>query len=348
LLVTNIPSGYSEGHTIIQWPKREQAIVDKSLHMKLNIEQHKDQGSMQVLRKVKLFMIHLCLSQSWYDYYYGYINSLISIVNTCVRQRNSTSITRNDIICIKLQKSTTWEHHHFTKRKIWAYKTISTPPLLWSTCAKPWKWAVMYMCVSGIDFSSFYEFLLDFGTVPTAWYFLFFMLLLLVAYWHYIIIIGGILTLYYYYWWHIDIVLLLLVAHWHCIIIIGGILTLYYYYWWHTDIVYYYWWHTDIVLLLLVAYWHCIIIIGGILTSYYYYWWHTDIVLLLLVAYWHCIIIISGQKLILQRPLHFIIQYYADIHHQYIIEYNVSMPLIIIIQCQYATNNNNTMSVCHQ
>ena len=180
-----------------------------------------------------------------------------------VGQRNSTSITRNDIICIKLQKSTTWEHHHFTKRKIWAYKTISTPPLLWSTCAKPWKWAVMYMCVSGIDFSSFYEFLLDFGTVPTAWYFLFFMLLLLVAYWHYIIIIGGTLTLYYYYWWHIDIVLLLLVAYWHCI-------------------------------LLLVAYWHCIIIIGGILTLYYYYWWHTDIVLLLLVAYWHRIIIISG------------------------------------------------------
>ena len=170
-----------------------------------------------------------------------------------VGQRNSTSITRNDIICIKLQKSTTWEHHHFTKRKIWAYKTISTPPLLWSTCAKPWKWAVMYMCVSGIDFSSFYEFLLDFGTVPTAWYFLFFMLLLLVAYWHYIIIIGGILKLYYYYWWHIDIVLLLLVAHWHCIIIIGGILTLYYYYWWHTDI----------VLLLLVAYWHCILLCIG-------------------------------------------------------------------------------------
>jgi hypothetical protein len=27
-----------------------------------------------------------------------------------------------------------------------------------------------YMCIRGIDFASFYEFIFDFGTVPTVWY----------------------------------------------------------------------------------------------------------------------------------------------------------------------------------
>ena len=138
-----------------------------------------------------------------------------------VGQRNSTSITRNDIICIKLQKSTTWEHHHFTKRKIWAYKTISTPPLLWSTCAKPWQWAVMYVCF-GYRLFLFLRVFIGFWNCSNSMVFLFFMLLLLVAYSHCIIIIGGILTLYYYYWWHTDIVLLLLVAYWHCILLCIG------------------------------------------------------------------------------------------------------------------------------
>jgi hypothetical protein len=35
---------------------------------------------------------------------------------------------------------------------------------------KSWKWAVMNICVMGIDFASSYDFLLDIGTVPTVWY----------------------------------------------------------------------------------------------------------------------------------------------------------------------------------
>ena len=44
----------------------------------------------------------------------------------------------------------------------------------WSACTKPGKWAVMYLCVRGIDFVSFSTiFLLDFGAVPKVRYFIF-------------------------------------------------------------------------------------------------------------------------------------------------------------------------------
>ena len=34
----------------------------------------------------------------------------------------------------------------------------------------------MYLCVSDIDFASFYDFDIDFGIVPTVWYFFIFIL----------------------------------------------------------------------------------------------------------------------------------------------------------------------------
>jgi hypothetical protein len=32
-------------------------------------------------------------------------------------------------------------------------------------------WAVMYLCVRGIDYASFYDLMFCFGIVPTVWYF---------------------------------------------------------------------------------------------------------------------------------------------------------------------------------
>ena len=43
----------------------------------------------------------------------------------------------------------------------------------WSASTKPGNWAVMYLCVKGIHFASFYDFLLDFGTVRTVIFFVF-------------------------------------------------------------------------------------------------------------------------------------------------------------------------------
>ena len=65
--------------------------------------------------------------------------------------------------------------HHFSKR-FWAHKTSLAMPLFyWSACTKPGKWIVMYVVQSGIKFSSVSMIiLLDFGIVPTEWYFLFF------------------------------------------------------------------------------------------------------------------------------------------------------------------------------
>jgi hypothetical protein len=63
----------------------------------------------------------------------------------------------------------------------WAHKTSLTPShfFYWSACTKPGKWDVicMYLYIRGIDFVSFYDFLLTFRTVPTVWCFSFLSLL---------------------------------------------------------------------------------------------------------------------------------------------------------------------------
>ena len=57
---------------------------------------------------------------------------------------------------------------------IWCREDWSDPATLyWSICTKKLKWAVMYLCVSGIDLSLSTTFLLNFGIVPTALYFCF-------------------------------------------------------------------------------------------------------------------------------------------------------------------------------
>jgi hypothetical protein len=42
---------------------------------------------------------------------------------------------------------------------VWVLKTRLTPPLFfhWSACIMPGKWAVVYLCVRGIDYASFYD-----------------------------------------------------------------------------------------------------------------------------------------------------------------------------------------------
>ena len=54
--------------------------------------------------------------------------------------------------------------------EVWAHKTSLTPTTFyWSACTKPEKWAVIYLCVRGIDFASFCNFSIGFW-----WYFWFF------------------------------------------------------------------------------------------------------------------------------------------------------------------------------
>ena len=48
--------------------------------------------------------------------------------------------------------------------KVWAHKTSLIPvTFYWSACTKTWKWAVMHLCVNGIDFASFYDFIFWFS-----------------------------------------------------------------------------------------------------------------------------------------------------------------------------------------
>ena len=52
--------------------------------------------------------------------------------------------------------------------------------MYWSACAHPGNWVVMYTYVIGIDAASVRTiFQLDFGTMPTVWYFCFFIYILL-------------------------------------------------------------------------------------------------------------------------------------------------------------------------
>ena len=49
-------------------------------------------------------------------------------------------------------------------RKVWAHKSsLIHVTLYWSACTKTWKWAVKYLCLSGIDFASFYDFIFWFS-----------------------------------------------------------------------------------------------------------------------------------------------------------------------------------------
>jgi hypothetical protein len=62
--------------------------------------------------------------------------------------------------------------------KVWAHKTSLIPvTLYWSACTQTWKCAVMDLCLSGIDFASFYDFIFWFPTV------VFFFILLQVIHW---------------------------------------------------------------------------------------------------------------------------------------------------------------------
>lgn len=45
----------------------------------------------------------------------------------------------------------------------------------WSTCIKPDKWDVMYLCIKGIDFASFWDFILDLFRQCVLFYFILFL-----------------------------------------------------------------------------------------------------------------------------------------------------------------------------
>ena len=53
---------------------------------------------------------------------------------------------------------------------------MSLTPPLFIACAKPGKWVAMYLWVRSIGVATFYDFPLDFGTVPTVWYIFVFIL----------------------------------------------------------------------------------------------------------------------------------------------------------------------------
>jgi len=40
--------------------------------------------------------------------------------------------------------------------------TAKADTFYWSACTKPGKWVVMYLCVRGFDFASFYDFSIGF------------------------------------------------------------------------------------------------------------------------------------------------------------------------------------------
>ena len=55
---------------------------------------------------------------------------------------------------------------------IYCWSSLVKPrAFYWSVCIKPGKWAVMYLCIRGIDFDAFYDLILDFRAVPTVYYF---------------------------------------------------------------------------------------------------------------------------------------------------------------------------------
>ena len=59
--------------------------------------------------------------------------------------------------------------------KIFGPKKYCDPATFyWGACSRPGKWAVMYLCVRGIDFAFYTNFLFDFGSDLTVWYVLFF------------------------------------------------------------------------------------------------------------------------------------------------------------------------------
>jgi len=60
---------------------------------------------------------------------------------------------------------------------IWSPSIMTSFSCTSFTETKYCDWAVMYMCIRDSNFDSFYEFLMDFWTVPTVWYFLFFIIL---------------------------------------------------------------------------------------------------------------------------------------------------------------------------
>ena len=66
--------------------------------------------------------------------------------------------------------------------KVWPHKTSLIPvTFYWSACTKTWKWAVMHLCVSGIDFASFYDSIFWFSKFFDCG--IFFFILLQVIYW---------------------------------------------------------------------------------------------------------------------------------------------------------------------
>jgi hypothetical protein len=57
------------------------------------------------------------------------------------------------------------------KGEIWGHTTSLTPPtFVLYAFNKPGKWAVMYLCVRGINFASLYDFDISFGIVPTVFF----------------------------------------------------------------------------------------------------------------------------------------------------------------------------------
>ena len=66
--------------------------------------------------------------------------------------------------------------------KVWPHKTSLIPvTFYWSACTKTWKWAVMHLCVSGIDFASLYDFIFWFSKYSDCG--IFFSILLQVIHW---------------------------------------------------------------------------------------------------------------------------------------------------------------------
>jgi len=62
----------------------------------------------------------------------------------------------NTIAFYSHKESTCMTTSFHQKVSFWPIKLVQPSTFHWNTCTNPGKWAVMYLCVKGIDFAFFY------------------------------------------------------------------------------------------------------------------------------------------------------------------------------------------------
>jgi len=124
--------------------------------------------------------------------YWDFLLLLLSVPRTqkiCVSLQDYTILYNNAILPViheawhftYMWKALAWRNISL-RGKVWAHKTSLTCHFLLKCLYQTRKWAVMYLCVRGIDVDSVTTILIfDFGTVPTVWSFLFFILLCFIS-----------------------------------------------------------------------------------------------------------------------------------------------------------------------